>query len=770
MDYTETKPWSYFLEHCSYSLLACVLQLFLCSKRLIHVESKSGRKWNRASFRHLIRQIRHMLNHSKISPSENVGKLAAQSISGPATQMTLNTFHNAGSSEHNVTLGTPRLAELMGISKRPPKTPQMILYATGDVPTSILISKLKYSVVDDYIVKSEYTTTITPGIMDIELRDAAAYGSIDYSDYLHTRFVVTLNKSKLNTMNIRLVDLKNRIGSLFYVESSEANVKTRKSSPSRTSKQFPPFLMVSCISSSQDYDESCILIFRVKVSSQWVDEDMGIEGAVNTRNVMNAILSRISKIQLTGLNDFKGRVVRDAWVDETNPLRIYTDGSCLLQVMSIEGIDHTKTRSNDVYDVYKVYGIEMGGRILYDEFCTVLSSGDYVNARHLQLLVEFMTHIGSFTAISRSGFYNQVHSVVGQASFEKTPTALAKGCVQHVLDTGENSALALTIGKRLCTGTGANMDLFLHEELLDEHAITLDEPVNDPEDYGFESGFDPNSNPFTPGSSGFTPNAFSPSFGMFTPTGSVTSHGGVFSPIHKSESDDESESVDDNDSSNNVYSPASPYPSEYVSHSEYSPSHQVYSPSNPTYSPCVDSNTDTLRNHNPAYSPSGPAYSPSSPAYSPSSPAYSPSSPAYSPASPAYVPPSPDYVPSIPAVYSPSNRAYSPSNPAYPPSQSRVTTSYSPSSPAYSPSSPAYTPSSPTYSPASPSYIPASPSPPNTNIEVSKSPESPKSPTYSPASPMVPPIHAINGSVKDDEEDEEEEEEEEENSYYNIFG
>lgn len=44
---------------------------------------------------------------------EAVGVLAAQSVGEPSTQMTLNTFHFAGRGEANVTLGIPRLRELL---------------------------------------------------------------------------------------------------------------------------------------------------------------------------------------------------------------------------------------------------------------------------------------------------------------------------------------------------------------------------------------------------------------------------------------------------------------------------------------------------------------------------------------------------------------------------------------------------------------------------------------------------------------------------------
>ena len=42
-----------------------------------------------------------------------VGAIAAQSISEPTTQMTLNTFHMAGISAKNVTLGVPRMQEII---------------------------------------------------------------------------------------------------------------------------------------------------------------------------------------------------------------------------------------------------------------------------------------------------------------------------------------------------------------------------------------------------------------------------------------------------------------------------------------------------------------------------------------------------------------------------------------------------------------------------------------------------------------------------------
>ena len=65
---------------------------------------------------------------SVIEPGEAVGVVAGQSIGEPSTQMTLNTFHLAGHSAKNVTLGIPRLREIVMTASRSISTPQMTLH------------------------------------------------------------------------------------------------------------------------------------------------------------------------------------------------------------------------------------------------------------------------------------------------------------------------------------------------------------------------------------------------------------------------------------------------------------------------------------------------------------------------------------------------------------------------------------------------------------------------------------------------------------------
>lgn len=76
-------------------------------------------------------QLKYM--RSLINPGESVGIIASQSVGEPSTQMTLNTFHFAGHGAANVTLGIPRMREIIMTASAAIKTPQMNLPILDDV-------------------------------------------------------------------------------------------------------------------------------------------------------------------------------------------------------------------------------------------------------------------------------------------------------------------------------------------------------------------------------------------------------------------------------------------------------------------------------------------------------------------------------------------------------------------------------------------------------------------------------------------------------------
>lgn len=84
----------------------------------------NNKKISRSKFKNII-FLKYL--SSLIQPGESVGVLAAEAIGEPSTQMTLNTFHLAGHGGANVTLGIPRLREILMTSEKNIKTPIMTI-------------------------------------------------------------------------------------------------------------------------------------------------------------------------------------------------------------------------------------------------------------------------------------------------------------------------------------------------------------------------------------------------------------------------------------------------------------------------------------------------------------------------------------------------------------------------------------------------------------------------------------------------------------------
>jgi len=93
--------------------------------KLIKVNRKQ--KLSEKIVKNIIDETVKQYEDSLVEPGEAVGTVAAQSIGEPGTQMTLSTFHYAGVAEMNVTLGLPRIIEIVDV-RRIPSTPVMTVH------------------------------------------------------------------------------------------------------------------------------------------------------------------------------------------------------------------------------------------------------------------------------------------------------------------------------------------------------------------------------------------------------------------------------------------------------------------------------------------------------------------------------------------------------------------------------------------------------------------------------------------------------------------
>jgi len=86
-----------------------------------------GLKLSKKRLQDVLTKICEKFELHEIDANESAGIVSAQSIGEPGTQMTMRTFHYAGVAEMNVTLGLPRLIEIVD-ARRVPSTPIMELF------------------------------------------------------------------------------------------------------------------------------------------------------------------------------------------------------------------------------------------------------------------------------------------------------------------------------------------------------------------------------------------------------------------------------------------------------------------------------------------------------------------------------------------------------------------------------------------------------------------------------------------------------------------
>jgi DNA-directed RNA polymerase II subunit RPB1 len=716
-------------------LFQCLLRSRLAARRVIEEF-----KLSKISFDWVLGEVETQFQKSLVHPGEMVGVIAAQSIGEPATQMTLNTFHYAGVSSKNVTLGVPRLKEILNVAKNI-KTPAMNVYLKGDIALDIEKAKVVQSAIEHTTLKN--VTSATEIFYDPDPRSTVI--EEDY-DTVEAYFAIPDEKVEES--------IEKQSPWLLRLELDRAKMLDKQLTMSQVaekiSQNFGEDLFVIW---SDDTADKLIIRCRVVRDPKTLDEDADAEEDQILKRIEAHMLESISLRGIPGITrvfmmqhkvslpDASGEYAQSQeWVLET-------DGVNLADVMGVSGVDAQRTYSNNFIEVLSVLGIEATRSALYKEILNVIAfDGSYVNYRHMALLVDVMTSRGHLMAITRHGINRSDTGALMRCSFEETVEILLDAGASAELDDCRGISENVMLGQMAPLGTGA-FDVMVDDKMLQNApsnmAIAANQDIGDDggatpfKEYDMEddqihfeegAGFSPiHTAPVSDGSGALTsyggqgatsPSPTSPfSYGVTSPAygGASPGYGGT-SPTYSPTSP--------------TYSPTSP---------SYSPTSPSYSPTSPSYSPTSPSYSPT----SPSYSPTSPSYSPTSPSYSPTSPSYSPTSPSYSPTSPSYSPTSPSYSPTSPS-YSPTSPSYSPTSPSYSPtspSYSPTSPSYSPTSPSYSPTSPSYSPTSPQYSPTSPQYSPTSPqySPTSPQYSPTSPQYSPTSPSYSPTSPQYSP-------------------------------
>ncbi len=155
----------------------------LPKKMLDEVAENVPKNISQAKLKKILEEAFEEYTNAQVNPGEAVGVISAESIGEPGTQMTLNTFHFAGVAEMNVTMGLPRIIEILD-GRKELDTPMMEIYLNKDMAKGKDIAELR---------------KFALSIKETRLQDIVSEFSINITDLT---VIAKLDKEKMKDIGI----------------------------------------------------------------------------------------------------------------------------------------------------------------------------------------------------------------------------------------------------------------------------------------------------------------------------------------------------------------------------------------------------------------------------------------------------------------------------------------------------------------------------------------------------------------------------------------
>ncbi|KAF9077107.1 hypothetical protein BDP27DRAFT_1311829 [Rhodocollybia butyracea] len=300
---------------------------------------------------------------AQIEPGSTVGAVGAQSIGEPGTQMTLKTFHFAGVASMNVTLGVPRIKEIINAAKA--------------ISTPIITCKLVTadSEASARIVKGRLEKTLLGDIAGV-LEEAWA------PEYTYIGVLIDTDAIQKLQLELTLDDIKWAI-----VATKKLKIK----------------------------QESITVIPKKNRLRIYVDgPDKFYRLRELKRNLNDVVVKGVSTIHRAVINISDDKSTK-------GDKELLVEGYGLQKCMITEGVIGERTTSNHVIEVAQVLGIEAARKTIINEIQYTMKSHDMnIDPRHVMLLGDVMSYKGEVLGITRFGVAKMKDSVLMLASFEKT--------------------------------------------------------------------------------------------------------------------------------------------------------------------------------------------------------------------------------------------------------------------------------------------------------------------------------------------------------------
>ncbi|KAJ2559006.1 DNA-directed RNA polymerase III subunit C1 (rpo31) [Coemansia sp. RSA 1933] len=339
----------------------------------------------------------HKYQISRVDPGTAVGAIGAQSIGEPTTQMTLKAFHFAGIGSMNVTMGVPRIKEIINAAKK--------------ISIPVVECKLvnERSVSSARIVKGRVERTL--------LKDIARSISEVYSaSSCYIRISIDMESIQKLQLELTLNDICHAIANAPKLKIGD-NVHVERP---------------CCLNVFVNPKDPALLYYELQHLKRSLPE-----------------------IVVHGIADARRSVILRKSDGDGNRHTLSVEGNCLRDVMNIEGVDGRFTYSNHIMENQKVLGIEAARAIMIHELESIFSGYSIsIDIRHLMLLGDLMTCKGELLGITRYGIAKMNDSVMMLASFEKTTDHLFDAAVFGKRDMVHGVSERIIMGQQMPVGTG----------------------------------------------------------------------------------------------------------------------------------------------------------------------------------------------------------------------------------------------------------------------------------------------------------------------------
>ncbi len=169
------------------------------------------------------------------------------------------------------------------------------------------------------------------------------------------------------------------------------------------------------------------------------------------------LVSTLRTLVFKGIESIDRVVLRkEVFGDAEGEFVLYTEGSAFEKVLKIEGVDATRTTTNNIHEINQTLGIEAAREAIINETKSTLDGQglDDVNVRHLMLVSDMMTSTGAIESIGRHGVSGTKGSVLARAAFEVTVNHLIEAAVYGEKDDLKGVTENVIVGKPIKLGTG----------------------------------------------------------------------------------------------------------------------------------------------------------------------------------------------------------------------------------------------------------------------------------------------------------------------------